>query len=84
MALMALVAFSSFFIREIQLWGEFSPIHLLSIWTLICLGLGIYFARIGKIKKHKYFMVSLYVFALILTGLFTLMPSRIMHQIIFG
>ena len=28
------VAISSFFIHELKVWGDFSPIHLLSIWTL--------------------------------------------------
>lgn len=82
--LMALVAITSFFIHEIKLWGQYSPIHLLSLWTLISLGLAIYFARIGKIKRHKQVMVALYGFGLILTGFFTLMPGRVMHQIIFG
>ena len=82
--LMALVAITSFFIHEIKLWGQYSPIHLLSLWTLISLGLAIYFAKIGKIKRHKQVMVALYGFGLILTGFFTLMPGRVMHQIIFG
>ena len=82
--LMAIVAITSFFIHEIKLWGQYSPIHLLSLWTLISLGLGVYFARIGKIKRHKQVMVAFYGFGLILTGFFTLMPGRVMHQIIFG
>ena len=82
--LMAIVAITSFFIHEIKLWGQYSPIHLLSLWTLLSLGLGIYFARIGKIKNHQKTMVALYGFGLILAGLFTLMPGRVMHQIIFG
>ena len=82
--MMAIVAMTSFFIHEIKLWGQYSPIHLLSLWTLISLGMAIYFARIGKIKRHKQVMVALYGFGLILTGFFTLMPGRVMHQIIFG
>ena len=35
--LMTFVAISSFFISELRLWGAFSPIHLLSIWTLFSL-----------------------------------------------
>ncbi len=82
--IMAIVAITSFFIHEIKLWGQYSPIHLLSLWTLISLGLAIYFAKTGKIKRHKQVMVALYGFGLILTGFFTLMPGRVMHQIIFG
>ena len=83
-SLMLIVSFSSFFIHEIKLWGAYSPIHLLSIWTIFSVGLAIYFVRVGDIKRHKQVMVALYIFALILTGLFTLLPGRIMHQLVFG
>ena len=82
--LMLIVAISSLFIHEIKLWGAYSPIHLLSLWTIFSLGLGIYFVRVGNIKRHKQVMIALYFFALILTGFFTLMPGRAMHQILIG
>ena len=82
--LMMIVAITSLFIHEIKLWGAYSPIHLLSLWTIFFLGLGIYFVRVGNIKRHKQVMIALYFFALILTGFFTLMPGRIMHQILIG
>ena len=82
--LMLLVSFSSFFIHKIELWGRYSPIHLLSLWTIFSVGLAIYYARVGNIKRHKQVMVALYGFALILTGVFTLLPCRVMHQVIFG
>ena len=82
--LMLIVSVSSFFIHEIKLWGAYSPIHLLSIWTIFSLGLAIYFVRVGNIKRHKLVMLALYGFALILTGFFTFMPGRVMHQIVFG
>lgn len=82
--LMLMVSVSSFFIHELKLWGAYSPIHLLSIWTILSLGLAIYFVRVGNIKRHKQVMLALYGFALILTGFFTLMPGRVMHQIVFG
>ena len=82
--LMLIVSVSSFFIHEIKLWGAYSPIHLLSLWTIFSLGLAIYFVRVGNIKRHQQVMIALYCFALILTGFFTLMPGRVMHQIMFG
>lgn len=82
--LMLIVSVSSFFIHEIKLWGAYSPIHLVSLWTIFAVGLAIYFVRVGKIKRHKRVMVTLYVFALILTGLFTLLPGRVMNQVVFG
>ena len=82
--LMLIVSVSSFFIHKINFWGAYSPIHLLSIWTIFSLGLAIYFVRVGNIKRHKQVMLALYGFALILTGFFTFMPGRVMHQIAFG
>ena len=82
--LMLIVATTSFFIHEIKLWGAYSPIHLLSLWTIFILGVGIYYVRVGNIKRHKQVMIATYFFALILTGFFTLMPGRVMHQILIG
>ena len=83
-SLMLFVSISSFFIHEIKLWGNYSPIHLLSIWTIFSVGLAIYFVRVGNIKRHRQVMIALYGFALILTGLFTLLPGRAMNQVVFG
>ena len=83
-ALMAYVAASSFLISEIKMWGAYSPIHLLSAWTLISLVMAIFHARRGNIRQHKIWMVLLYVLALLITGLFTLWPGRVMHAVIFG
>jgi uncharacterized membrane protein len=83
-SMMMYVSISSFFIAEIQLWGTYSPIHLLSAWTVLTLCAGVYFARVGNIKAHQLNMQLLYGLALILTGLFTLLPNRVMGQIFFG
>ena len=83
-ALMLIVAITSFFIHETKMWGDYSPIHLLSLWTIFILGVGVYYARVGNIKRHKQVMIATYFFALILTGFFTLYPGRIMHQILIG
>ena len=82
--LMLIVAITSFFIHETKMWGDYSPIHLLSLWTIFILGVGVYYARVGNIKLHKHVMIATYFFALILTGFFTLYPGRIMHQILIG
>ena len=83
-SMMMYVSISSFFISEIQLWGTYSPIHLLSAWTVLTLCTGVYFARVGNIKAHQLNMQLLYGLALILTGLFTMLPNRVMGQIFFG
>src|ERR1700739_1214841 len=38
-ALMLVVSVSAFFIHQIRLWGPWSPIHLLAIFTLVMLPL---------------------------------------------
>ena len=82
--LMLFVSVSSFFIHEIQMWGAYSPIHLLSLLTIFVLGLAVYFVRAGHIKRHKLAMATLYGLALIVAGIFTFIPGRVMHQVAFG
>ena len=83
-ALMAIVALSSFFIHEIRLVGAFSPIHLLSIFTLLSLYMAILAAKDWRINAHRRWMQNLYVMALLITGAFTFLPGRTMHMILFG
>jgi uncharacterized membrane protein len=82
--LMALVAVSSFWIHQIRLFGPWSPIHLLSIFTPIMLVLGVMAARGHNVRRHKITMISIFAGALVVAGLFTLVPGRIMHTVIFG
>jgi uncharacterized membrane protein len=42
------------------------------------LALGIYTARTGRIEKHKRIVKGLYFGALIIAGLFTLLPNRLL------
>jgi uncharacterized membrane protein len=83
-ALMLAVAISSFWIHERQLWGPWSPIHLLSILTLIMLPLGVWYAHTHRMTGHKITMISIFVGALVVAGLFTLLPGRIMNAVAFG
>ena len=83
-ALMATVALSSFFIHELRLVGAFSPIHLLSIFTLWSLYMAIRAAKDRRINAHRRWMQNLYVMALLITGAFTFLPGRTMHMVLFG
>ena len=82
--LMAVVAVSGLFIHELRVVGPFSPIHILSLFTLVVLYFAVDAARKGDIKSHRRRVVLLYGLALILTGAFTLLPGRIMNQVVFG
>jgi uncharacterized membrane protein len=82
--LMAVVALSSFFIWTIRLWGPFSPIHLISIFTLVMLWLGVSHARRHAVARHMRVMRATYLLALVVTGLLTFLPGRIMYRVAFG
>jgi uncharacterized membrane protein len=83
-ALMLTVAVSSLFIHVIRLWGPWSPIHLLSIFTLIMLPLGVWRAHKHDVVSHRYTMIGLFTGALVVAGIFTFYPGRIMHAVAFG
>jgi uncharacterized membrane protein len=82
--LMAAVAISSFWIHQIRLFGPWSPIHLLSIFTLVMLPLGVWRAHRHDVNAHRWTMIGIFTGALVIAGAFTLVPGRIMHAVIFG
>lgn len=83
LVLMAITALSSFFIHELRVIGDFSPIHLLSIATLAGCVEAYRSARRGAIKRHRRIVQGLYAGAILIAGAFTFMPSRIMNRVIF-
>jgi len=82
--LMVFVAGSSFWIHHIKLWGPWSPIHLISIFTLTMLPLGVWRARMHKVPAHRWTMVSIFIGGLVIAGLFTFVPGRIMYSVVSG
>ena len=83
-AIMLVVAASSFWIHEINQWNGFSLIHLLSLQVLATLPLAVLAARKGNIRRHRLGMVAMFVGALVIAGLFTFLPGRIMHAVLLG
>ncbi len=82
--LLALVALSSFGISGLRQVGPFSWIHGLSLFTLATLVLAVGPARRGHVAAHRWTMFGLFLGALLITGLFTLVPGRVMHRVLFG
>ena len=82
--LMVTVATTSFWIHDLRMWGQWSPIHLLSIFTLIMLPPAVIHAMRHRVKDHRKAMVGLFTGALVIAGLFTFWPGRIMHAVVFG
>lgn len=81
---MAVTATSSFWIHEIRLIGDWSPIHILSIVTLANLPFLVLAARRKRFDRHKKIVLSLFTFGLLVAGGFTLLPGRLMHVSLFG
>lgn len=82
--LMVVVAASSFGIWEIRMFGLFSPIHLFSAVVLYALYKGVEHIRARRVGQHRRTMQTLYVASLVVSGVFTLAPGRIMHKVVFG
>lgn len=83
-AIMVVVSVTAFFIHQIRLWGPWSPIHLLAIFTLVTLPLGVWRARRQQVEHHRWTMIGIFTGGLVIAGAFTFMPGRIMHDVAFG
>ncbi len=77
--LMLTAAVSSFWITGMT--GGFSAIHGLSLVTLVAVPAAIYAIRRGKVSTHRKAMIGLFFGALVIPGLFTLLPGRIMGRL---
>jgi uncharacterized membrane protein len=62
----------------------FSWIHGLSVFTLAALVWGVLLARLHRVQRHRFTMISMYAGALLVTGLFTLLPNRLIGSAIWG
>ena len=82
--LMTTVAASSFWIHQIRLLGPWSPIHLLSIMVLVLLPIAVVSARRHAVSVHRKIMMGVFSGGLVIAGLFTFLPGRIMHAVMFG
>ena len=83
-ALMTVVAASAFLIHHIRLWGPWSPIHLLSVATLVMLPLAVGHARGHRVDAHRRAMIGLFIGGLVVAGAFTFLPGRVMHEVVLG
>lgn len=84
--LMLVTAVSALFIRDHALpnVAGFTPIHLLVPLTLGTLALAFRFLARGNIAAHAMTMRSLYFFACIVAGAFTLLPGRYLGGLVWG
>ena len=82
--LMLAISISAFWIHQIRLWGPWSPIHLLAIFTLVMVPIAVLQARRHRVAQHRFAMISIFFGGLVIAGLFTFVPGRIMHAVAFG
>lgn len=84
-ALLATVAVSSIWIsKESFRFGPFSWIHGLSLFTLVALPAGLLAARRHAVRRHSLIMIGLFSGSLVIAGLFTFAPGRIIGRALFG
>jgi uncharacterized membrane protein len=82
---MIIICVTSFGIKEVMptgMFGGYSPIHLLSIFVLVQLTRGIYFAKTKDIKRHRQCMLYTYIGGLVIAGVFTFMPGRLLFKVV--
>lgn len=79
--LMLITAIDSFWIRSSN--GGVGPIHIFSCITLISLARALIAIRRGDILAHERAMTGCFI-GLIVAGLFSFMPGRILGSLVFG
>jgi uncharacterized membrane protein len=84
MVLMVVTALSSFFIHQINLVYGFSPIHLLSVLVLAGSWRAVLAARRHDIRTHRRIVSGMYFGGIVVAGLATLLPGRLMHAVTFS
>lgn len=79
---MAVTAISSLFLTGIN-GDSYSFIHLLTGWTIIVLPIGLAAARRRNIAQHRKTMTGLFMGGMLIAGLFTFLPGRLMWSLFF-
>lgn len=79
MALMVVTAIAALFIRHLN-HGQFSLVHLASVVTLVGIPLAIRAARQRRIAAHRAHLLAMFVGALLVSGVLSFLPGRIMWQ----
>lgn len=81
--LIGIVSISTIWIQAIRDGEGYSFIHLLSVWTLFAVTMGFIAIRRGQVRRHRSWMIGTFI-GLVVAGLFTLAPGRIIPTYLFG
>lgn len=83
LALMLITATSAIFIRYLN-DGSFSWIHIFIPVTFFAAFETVYYIRKGNIKRHKRAVTGLFFGALLIPGVLSFLPGRIMSVMLLG
>lgn len=78
-----IVAFTSLFITGLN-GRNWSFIHILSWLTIVQVPIAVWAAKTHNVKRHRQLMTSMYWGAMVIAGLFTFIPGRLMFRMFFG
>jgi uncharacterized membrane protein len=81
--LIAITAGSSIFMRNLN-DGGFSFTHGFTALAALGVPAAVLAIRRGDIMLHRNFMVAVYVGGLLIAGMFTLTPGRLLHDVMFA
>lgn len=81
--LMVVTALVSFTINTLTPQLPFSPIHALSVLTLVTIPGIIYNARTHRVAQHRRSVLILMAGGLVVAGFFTFLPARALGQLVF-
>jgi uncharacterized membrane protein len=79
--LMMITAISSFWLQGLV--GGIGPIHIFSVLTIVSIPRAIWAIRKGNVRVHQRAMTGPYI-GLVVAGLFSFMPGRLMGMLAFG
>lgn len=79
-SLMLTAAVSSFWVTGAD--GAYSAIHILSVVVVVLVPLAVLAIRRGKTVTHRRAMIGLFFGALVIPGLFTLLPGRVLGRLL--
>lgn len=81
--LIAITAGSSIFMRNLN-DGGFSFTHGFTALAALGVPAAVLAIRRGDILLHRNFMIAVYVGGLLIAGMFTLTPGRLLHYVMFA
>jgi uncharacterized membrane protein len=77
------ICISSFFIPGTWFIGPVSVFHVLSVYTLYALAMGVLAARKHKVADHKSYMIWLYGLSIIVSAVIAVFSGGVLQQVFF-